>query len=87
MDIRTVNSGNQEVYSIKKRDDLNKKYGNQLPKNEESLSASKDSLVLSDEALKLQPIKQRIESGYYNNPEVFNDVALKLNDLLAEDKL
>ncbi len=37
-----------------------------------------DSLVLSSEAKKLSPIKAKIESGFYNQPDVLREVAQKL---------
>lgn len=38
-----------------------------------------DRLELSDEAKNLHPIEARIESGYYDKPEVLRAIALKLS--------
>ncbi len=48
-------------------------------KEAESASVSReDSLQLSSEAKKLSPIKAKIESGFYNQPDVLREVAQKL---------
>ncbi len=45
---------------------------------EASSLSREDSLVLSSEAKKLSPIKAKIESGFYNQPDVLREVAQKL---------
>jgi len=40
-----------------------------------------DSLMLSSQALNMNPIQAKLNSGAYDKPEVLNDVAKKLNQL------
>ncbi len=45
-----------------------------------------DKLELSDEAKRLNPVKSRIDSGYYDRPEVLREVAKKMAQNLASEK-
>lgn len=87
MDIRSVNSANQGVYSIKSKTDLEKRYKKDLNNSENITSGKSDKLELSEEAKKILPIKQKISSGEYNKPEVYNFLAEKLNELLSPENL
>lgn len=44
-----------------------------------SASNKTDKLEISEEAQKLKPIQQRIESGYYDKPEVMNEIAKQIS--------
>ena len=47
--------------------------------SEKQAARKKDRLELSSEAKTLQPIEARLESGFYDKPEVLRQVALKLS--------
>ena len=86
MDIRSVNKGSQEVYSVKNKDNLNRKY-NRSSEDVASKKTSSDKLTLSEEAKKLQPIRQKISEGFYDKPEVLDSVAKKLDKIYSPDKV
>lgn len=86
MDVRPVNKGSQEVYSVKNRDELNRKYQNSSEEARTQKTAE-DKLTLSDEAKKLLPVKQKVSGGFYDKPEVLNYVAGKLNGIYSPDKV
>ena len=61
---------------------INQKATNTYTKNSDNKEVTKtgDKLELSVEAIKLQPIKQKIAEGFYDNPKVLDQVAKKLYD-------
>lgn len=87
MDVNSIN--NNSVYGSQ--------YNNERQKSTKDIDTSNvsnkqpvDKLELSEEAklaklLDSQSIQDKIKSGFYDNPEVLNDVALKLTKELAFD--
>ncbi len=87
MDIKSVNSGNKEVFSVNTRNKLDKSYKKDFSEESASSSVKSDKLELSEEAKLIQPIREKISSGEYNKPEVYNFLAEKLNDIFASENL
>ncbi len=79
MDIKSVNSG-QNVFKPQSKQDLEGKYGKAAASGNDKVGLKSDKLELSPEAKKLQPIKQKISSGFYDNPDVIDEVARKIFD-------
>ncbi len=63
-------------YERKLKSDVKSKY-----KSEESSvkKGNGDILEISEESRKLQPILQRLQSGYYNQTEVIAEVATRVD--------
>lgn len=87
MDIKSLNSGNREVFSVNNRSKLDKSYKKDVSEETASASLKSDKLELSEEAKLIQPIREKISSGEYNKPEVYNILAEKLNDIFSSEDL
>jgi hypothetical protein len=87
MDIKSLNIGSQGIYSINSKSKFDKSYKKDLSQGAASASSQTDKLELSEDAKLIQPIREKISSGEYNKPEVYNFLADKLNELFAPDKL
>lgn len=74
MDIKSVNS-DFKVYSEQAKSAEKK----EVRAEESKANQKSDKLELSDDAKKLQPIVQKISSGFYNKPEVFNITAKNIS--------
>ena len=82
MKVDSLNS-NRSIYSAKDKAQLSKKYGEDLS-TKSSTKAITDKLELSEEARKLQPIIIKVQSGFYENHDVFKKVAERLNKELPK---
>lgn len=79
MDIQSVNSG-QNVFKPQSKQDLEDKYSKEVPSGDDKVGLKSDKLELSPEAIKLQPIKQKVSSGFYDDPDIIDEVARKIFD-------
>ena len=79
----TINSLNNQrnVYGAQNDSSVNKKYGQKGNENVESRASvqREDKLELSEEARKLQPIKNRVAEGFYERPDVIKTAAAKIS--------
>jgi len=93
MNINNITTDNVKANAIGSNAQLANKYQD----NQEKTDAKKatattsmkksDKLELSETARKLEPIRQKIEDGYYDNIDIIKSVAEKINqDLRAEEK-
>jgi DNA-directed RNA polymerase specialized sigma subunit len=78
MNIDSVNSSSG-IYSNQANKNNRKSPGKETDAAKSSFSNKTDKLELSDEARKLKPIQQRIESGYYDKPEVMKEIAKQIS--------
>jgi hypothetical protein len=78
MNVQVVNSSSN-VYNTNKKNEVSKRYPEENQKNP-STKVAGDSLTLSEDAKKIQLVKSRIDTGYYEKPEVIQQVAKKLNE-------
>jgi hypothetical protein len=78
MNIRPLNI--DKAYSINSKENLDKKYSEENIKisSESAGKARIDSLEISAEAQKLQPIQTKINEGFYNKPEIIREVASRI---------
>lgn len=86
MGIQSISGNNSQIYAVGQQNDNGEKF-NKAEKNSAKVKSNvkADTLVLSDEAKKFLPIKKKIESGFYDKPEVLQDVARKIDqELLSE---
>lgn len=88
MNINNIAGNNSQTQAVGHNADLKGKYKNGDKKADSaeshSVKAQGDKLELSAEALKLQPVRQKIEDGFYDRPEVIQKVAEKIDDELRE---
>jgi hypothetical protein len=78
MSIDSINNNNNSgIYGI--NNNLKNKYKNTSSENTSAASVKADKFELSEQAQKMQQIKARVEDGFYNNPDILKEVALKLN--------
>lgn len=88
MNINSIASSNSQAGAVGQNANVVDKYKNNDEKKSEakSLATQKsDTLELSAEVLKFQPIKKKIEEGFYNNPEIIRQVAEKIDDELRAE--
>lgn len=82
MGIDALNSG-QRIITNNPYEIQEKKYNEELTSKIEDKVAQQqqkaDKLELSEEAKKLGPISSKINSGFYDSPEVIRDVAAKIS--------
>ncbi|MFP4527905.1 MAG: hypothetical protein ACLFQX_05090 [Candidatus Kapaibacterium sp.] len=79
MNVDSVNNSNS-VYGAQSQSRVS-------GKNDQDAAASRDdkavrrgdTLELSAEAKRLQPIRNRVESGFYNRPEVIREAASRIS--------
>lgn len=85
MTVDSVNKS-QQLYQTQQTEKVEKRQYEQLAsKDEEKVKMQRsDKLELSAEAMKLQPIRQRINEGFYDRPEVMRETAMKLAQDLAQ---
>ncbi len=76
MNINKIAASNISIYS--KDIDVKKKSEEASAKKSDSKMKT-DTLQLSEEMLKLKPILERIQAGYYSDSEVINEVAKRIN--------
>lgn len=76
MNINKIAASNISIYS--KDIDVKKKSEEASAKKSDS-KIQTDTLQLSEEMLKLKPILERIQSGFYTDSEVVNEVAKRIN--------
>lgn len=90
MDINSINSSS--IYGTQAKVDERRLESKTEESTKASTSKQVDTLELSEEAklsklLEYNSIRDRIKSGFYDNPEVLQEVAMRLsNDLLVENK-
>lgn len=75
MKVDFSNTGKVE-YERKARTDLKAKYQSDT---EIVKKSNNDILEISEESRKLSMISSRLQSGYYNNPEVMTELAERVN--------
>ncbi|MDQ1265927.1 MAG: hypothetical protein QG635_1079 [Bacteroidota bacterium] len=79
MNIESLNPGRTE-YTQKNQSAVGRKYTDEQKLSVETRTAQRqDVLQLSDEAKKLQPIVSRLNSGYYDKPEVMQSLAMRIS--------
>ena len=78
MNIDSVNSS-ARIYSNQVNRNSRKTYGNEGNSTSSRVPNKTDRLELSEEAQKLKPIQSRIESGYYERPEIANEIAKQIS--------
>lgn len=74
--------GNRAEFAGKAQSKLEKKYSNESSSKPASNPVIADKLELSDEARTYLAIQNRIRSGFYDKPDVLNEVAIKLSEEL-----
>ncbi len=90
MNINKVASSNSQTQAVGQNANIVDKYksdSSNKPAMQRAVATPKksDKLELSAEAVKFEPIRKKIESGYYNKLEVIREVAEKVNrELLAK---
>lgn len=77
MNVKGINN-NQNVFAVNNKQTLQRKYKEEQ-NTELTQNVKSDTLELSGEAKKLQPIMSRISSGFYNNPEILMSTAAKIS--------
>ncbi len=82
MDIKSVNSG-PNVFKPHSKQNVEGKYGRAISSGDDKVGLKSDKLELSPEAKKLQPIKQKISSGFYDKPDIIDKVARKIFDKIG----
>lgn len=75
MKVDFSNTGKIE-YERKTRTDLRTKYQSDTEVVKKSNS---DILEISEESRKLSMVSSRLQNGYYNNPEVINELVERVN--------
>ena len=85
MNIDSVNSSNSGVYGINSKG-LKSKYQEASSQTPPAGNVKSDKLELSDEAKKIQMLRARVEKGFYDNPEVIREVAIKLDREIPPSK-
>jgi hypothetical protein len=88
MNINSIASSNSQAHAVGQNANVIDKYKNNDEKKSEAKSlatAKSDTLELSAEALKFQPIKKKIEEGFYDKPEIIRQVAEKIDDELRAE--
>lgn len=85
MNIKSINTANSGVYNVNTAN-LKSKYSADADKSTVTAKSKSDKLELSDEAKKIQDIKARVQNGFYDNPEVLREVALKLDRDILQSK-
>jgi anti-sigma28 factor (negative regulator of flagellin synthesis) len=88
MNINNIAGSNSQTQAVGKNANVVDKYKGESTKaaSQRAASAPKkgDKLELSAEAVKFEPIRRKIESGYYDKLDVIREVAEKVNrELLA----
>ncbi len=78
MNIDSVNSS-AGIYSNQTNKNNRKPLGKETDAAHSRLANQTDRLELSAEAQKLNPIQARIESGYYDKPEIMNEIAKQIS--------
>lgn len=78
MNIKSVNTPNSAVYNVNTAN-LKNKYNSEADNSQVASRSKLDKLELSDEAKKIQDIKSRVQSGFYDNPNVLREIAIKLD--------
>jgi hypothetical protein len=78
MNIDSVNSS-AGIYSNQVNRNTRKPAGRESDTASSRLANKTDRLELSEEAQKLNPIQARIESGYYDKPEIMNEIAKQIS--------
>jgi hypothetical protein len=78
MNIDSVNSA-AGIYSNQNNRNTRKSPGRESYAASNSIANKTDRLELSEEAQKLNPIQQRIDSGYYDKPEIMNEIAKQIS--------
>ncbi|MBS4001071.1 MAG: hypothetical protein KGZ71_11380 [Desulfobulbaceae bacterium] len=76
MNINKIAASNISIYS--KDVDVKKKSDDAIIKKSDNKMQT-DTLQLSEEMLKLKPILERIQSGYYSDEKIVNEVAKRIN--------
>lgn len=77
MSIESI-KGNHEIYKANEQK-IVEKLQQERVMEEAKKAPVQDKLELSGEAMKLAPIKAKMDSGFYDNPDVLRQVAKKLS--------
>ena len=88
MTIKNINS-TDGIYPLKRSEELEKKYAQEkaVEQMQKANIQRADKLELSQEAQKLGPIKEKIDGGFYENPEIVRQTAFKIaQQIYKEDK-
>jgi len=81
-----INSLNRGANVYKSGNDFKKKYQDDLQSQaNNNARVMTDKLELSEDAMKLASVKQKISEGFYDTPEVLRNTALKLYNELPPD--
>ncbi len=84
MEIKSLNN-ERNLQQVQQKVDVNiqtKQAEKQLNKVYEAGQSQKkqDSLQISDEAKRLQQIRNQLNQGYYNQPDVIKSTAISINE-------
>lgn len=79
MTIRSVNNLDKLYGASSKENVKDKVKEEEKATDAAAAKQSGDKLELSAEAQKLQPIKQKVAEGFYDNPDVIREAARKMN--------
>ncbi len=83
MNINNIAGSNSQTQAVGQNANVVDKYKSdgQKANTQKAVSAPKkgDKLELSAEAVKFEPIRRKIESGYYDKLDVIREVAEKVN--------
>lgn len=86
MTIKNIDS-TDSIYPLKRGEELEKKYAQE--KSAEQMQKANiqraDKLELSREAQKLGPIKEKIDGGFYENPEIMRQTAFKIAQQIGKE--
>lgn len=85
MNIKSINNANSGIYSVNTTN-LKSKYNQDADKSTVQNKSKTDKLELSEEAKKIQDIRLRVQNGFYDNPEVLREVAIKLDRDIMQSK-
>jgi hypothetical protein len=84
MNVNNIAGNNSQAQAVGQNADIKAKYKTGEKKSEgtesRAVAGKGDKLELSAEALKLQPVREKLEEGYYDRADVIRKVAEKIDD-------
>jgi hypothetical protein len=84
MNVDSVNNSSS-LYGAQSKSGVNNAAEKNLNTNKESTVSRSDTLELSDEARRLQPVRNRIDNGFYNRPDVIREAAARISSQFAPE--
>jgi hypothetical protein len=78
MNIDSVNNSSS-LYGAQSNSGVNNKSNKDVDSKKEAAMQRSDTLELSQEARRLQPVRNRIDNGFYNRPDVIREAAARIS--------